>query len=332
MKSNIQGIVGGIALAAALACVGTAHAADDALFTTTAQLSNLSYRLIDLDPNDGVAPSASFDNFSVVLGLPWNDGVPRYSGSLLPTSTLQADVTNGLFQATPSALTASTSITSGDLASQISQTTTGYQSVNVGSSEPYFYSAGSDVDNPYFGTVKLSPNTAIVITGVASVTSSTNSTKLVELINTLKQPGVNNPYVDLTSTVTPNVYLSLSNEESDADFGGFAQSSTDSHFSLNGRRDNYITLTDGYYFDPMPDIEKQSNFSILYANLGSQDKAVRLDVSVGASVNLNGYVDLSSGVVTPPIPETPTIPEPSTYALMALGLVGIGLVRRKAAR
>lgn len=327
MNSKKRGVVGGIALAAAMAFANTAQAADDTIYTSTAQLSNLSFRLIDLDPNDGVTPSVNFGGYAVVFGLPWDDSAPRYSGSLLPTSALQADYQGGMLQATPSALTASSSITSGDLMTQITPATAGFQLVNVSSNPPSMSSVGSDIDNPYWAAINLSPNTAIVISGLASVSSSANTAKLAELINSVTPQDVK-PYVDLFAEVLPAVYVSLNSEDTDFDFGGYVSNVTESRFALDGRRNSFFdNNTLDSFVDPLGEVlTKQSDFSIWYANLGSLDKAVRLDMSVHAGASVNGALDLSSNVVTPP-----TIPEPSTYALMGLGLVGIGLARRKAA-
>ena len=48
-----------------------------------------------------------------------------------------------------------------------------------------------------------------------------------------------------------------------------------------------------------------------------------MSIDFGGTANYIAYDDVTFGSITP------GVPEPSTYALMALGLAGIGLVTRR---
>lgn len=317
MKNFPWGMANGIVLAAAMACASTAQAADDVLFSATAQITGLSYKLIDLTPNDGVAPSVTFNN-SITLNTGNWDGNISYSNSLLPDSTLQTVYMGNVVEASPTGLSVSSTVTSQGLSSELSQldpTLRGSQS---------FYSTStfvspSIVGGGDLGYVTLGANTAIVITGVASMNAEFNTTKTSDLINTLSPSG-STPLLSLYPSLNASIHLSLGTGEYLYGDSTYSMSDTSSHFSMDS----------SWWYDMSAAGDKatagQQPFSIHYMNLADTEKSVSLSLDVSANSQLSGYVEFAPAL---PVDPVPGIPEPGTYALMGLGLAGIGLAHRR---
>ncbi|TAK88757.1 MAG: hypothetical protein EPO09_17695 [Aquabacterium sp.] len=122
MRLTLSSVVAASLFAAS--CLPLAAHAASPLFDGSASLSGLSYQLIDLDPNDGIAPSVTFKTDQGLIfatGMrrmvdlsnqsPNNVYQPLDVGSwLLPASTVSVKSTDGLSTASASADGLSTSV------------------------------------------------------------------------------------------------------------------------------------------------------------------------------------------------------------------------------
>jgi hypothetical protein len=74
--------------------------------------------------------------------------------------------------------------------------------------------------------------------------------------------------------------------------------------------------------------QSTNDFEFGLVNASGQDQTgeVYLNIDVRPNFNFSAYGDI---VPVDPGPITPGVPEPGTYALMGLGLIGITLVRRQ---
>jgi hypothetical protein len=397
------------ALAAALCLLATAHqaVAADAVSAATLSLNNLQYRLIDLDPNDGITPglvsNSAWSVTSVGTGQPVADLVGPFDGYggtsfITPTSApVHEPIIGGLLS--PSApfnitssdggtsfigtsngislnavlnqntlLTASATNTEAyndayayDYATgqygQSSGTITTTHTLTTGSQRLSVTSVPGDgssaTDNPLgMPTTQftLTPNTLLVLQGTASARITADRTAMMATINAL-------PSMDGFYGAGPGHYESASvNSASGAvDLGAqilvadsldinqtFANASgSGAIFNLGIGYDQYQAYG-GSAADATELLQANSvdkDWSIQIANTGNTAKAIYMitTLSVNAQQTLDTTTRISDITFTPNpidpvIPDPGTvIPEPGTYALMGLGLVGIALVRRRQA-
>jgi len=394
-----------LAPALGLALSGTmAQAAD--LATATASVSNLRYRLIDLDPNDGIAPTVTFSGNLVgqanTTTKVTTNGVDYFGAPYTSTNISQNPddltkiVTAPLFGQTGTLEVLSTlpgakaslgpalSASTGLSASAINDSliTSSYSNTYSGTSIDY--SRGDNLVRPY-------------------TTSYTNTSAAVEARHQAQvnqqfaqSPGVTDPDTGWTSDPVqlPNVTLSantllviegtaniglymdqvaldaatraaLGDFTADGRYGGYYGSSTDASVNVSiGSNPNAIIDTilpggtvvsnqqsntfsmsnssDFFAYDGVNGTQNTNDtqtFAVSFANLGSisVQKVLSIDVSANTNVSgsLSGYQSVTtwgdpiSDVPVPTPTPTPGIPEPSTYALMGLGLVGIVVASRR---
>lgn len=188
----------------------------------------------------------------------------------------------------------------------------------------------------------LSANTLLVLEGTLSVSSRADSEAFASFFNSTfaSQPGASSPYgsgsigaiaglrIDPTTTSgflpggsvfdqNPGVYQSLSNNLI-YDF-------------------NQVSQNFGPVLGPQGDSTDSQIVALTFANVGNTEMQAYLDLFVQASTYLTAERSVSNTQTTygDPVPDTPVlppipgIPEPSTYALMGLGLVGIVMARRR---
>ncbi|WP_290644619.1 PEP-CTERM sorting domain-containing protein [Aquabacterium sp.] len=323
MKNMHKGMLNRIVFATVLACASTAQAASDTLFSASAQLSNLSYRLVDLDPNDGIAPSVTFNSIIHVNsgGDAWTDA-PGFSNSLLPSSPLQSSLQDGTAEASSTGLRVYSSLSSQSLLAQVDPNASGYQYVYLNAPMPMVYSMGGGTDPMSIDPahITLSANTAIVITGVASINGTVNAGTQTDLLNALAPQGGSTDAA-LYSKVNAHIGLQLSSLDQDwssNNNNALTVSSASSSFMLEAGWDNASGQDQTF--------SAQRDVLVQYANFGTTDKVIDLDVTLSSNAYTSGYVTLVPAL---PIDPVPGIPEPGTYALMGLGLAGIGLAHRR---
>ncbi len=336
-------------LAASVALMAAWPAAATPLASAGASFGDLRFRLIDLDPNDGIAPGVTFQGG----GFADLEVLDPATGQLTIVNGLQTDF-NGLNFGTQTygndtsslvwngpALTAQATLTTSGIAQRLENntyrydgyygaTTTTNDSVNLTSvgqvgSHPLL---GASEDAPTY-TLTLAANTGIVIEGTASSFLQASAQGQADL-----QAG----WLASTGYEAPEYFLN-SNLSGDVMVNAFLfTASTDSPDSFNGLEVHGSALT---WYDnlnvgwascstcegdlPGSDVTQSRSraFALDFFNYSGQSKDVSLVLQ--ARAGLNGYMSFNASVPLPtgPDPEIPPIPEPGTYALMGLGLVGL---------
>lgn len=332
-----------LACAIALCCHANVQAAADPLVAQASlSLSGLSFQLIDLTPNDGIAPSLSFQTQGMIDT--WNSAYdeatdsyiylgPQFQNSLLPSSPLTHVTPDGMSTLTTTSNSAT--LQSQVTVSQILPSLTPPNTEGVDDYVSNWTTTGTDltVGNAFPGEFQqftLGAGTALVVRGSLSGSYSVDGTAIQAELAA-------NGYTDWSLYHTGR---------SDAAFIMAAQvhdltSEPGSFAGLIGNQVNGIVTSlynDGANYLGSADGEltlhaaASKDFEFTLTNLGSADMTgvMALNLTVGSDLSL--YASRPS-LWTPPIDlppiDVPAIPEPSTYALMGLGLVGIAAVARR---
>jgi hypothetical protein len=319
-----------LALLSAIPAMGQA-ANSPVVSTFTSSLSNVRIELIDLAPNDGIAPSITFSGGGTLSGpsIPLYDSdgqeipnPPIYSNSLLPSSTITKAFDNGntVVTASPTGIEVKSQVTYDDLMSN---------SYGWSTPSPYLnsYSArGASVglqslDDPGInGTYTLSPNTVAVVRGTISNAWTLDG----RAISSQLDPKYTSWSIDQSGGT--NSFLQILHQSEFVDAQGNSQGGASSGGGAN--EDMSISAHASQTNDALQSNQSTNDFEFGLVNPNGQDQIG--DVYV--SVDVHPYLYLTAyGEIVPidPGPITPGIPEPTTYALMGLGLVGITLVRRQ---
>lgn len=305
------------ASALSLALCGPGWAQSDAVLSTgSAWISGLSYRLVDLDLNDGISPWVRFNQ------------VGAYAGYQQPNDAQHIQLSDDIFSrpigsvTSPSGeLSAGSSGTAYTSSSQLKAGTV--QNLTGLGTQPHDWlyvdsngvvsGYGSSVDDsgvpsPLLGehAWTLSPHTALVIEGTTQVNASVDLSLLTQ--GSLVQDMLAGPYgVQLTTMAFTSVQLSAEDADGEA-FGDAADAFVSAAQILDA---GGLSLSPDL---PLSD-SLGNSFSIRLSNAGRDE--------------LNGHLFMSLGTAS--ILETTPIPEPGTFALMTVGLGLIGW-RVKSAR
>lgn len=324
------------AILSALPLMAKADDTSPVVSSSTVTLSNLRFELVDINPNDGITPSVSFD-LTGQLSVTDVSGTTStsYSNALLPLTPTTLVSSNGHSSITTTAdsvtLKSFTTLQDALSASSGFTTTPGYNDGNTGSNN----SANLSVSNPQsiagnltgmnFGQFTLSANTILRITGTATSSSTLDATPLLAAL-----PGnAQNPAVWINKY--PNYQAAT------LALGKLTVAQNGDASSITGLQGSAATLA----YPPSLSVSQTSTaasytqsqaFDLVFTNLGDTSTVGDVLWTLGASEQLStGWSYLLPDVIVPP-PDVPGIPEPSTYALMGLGLVGIALTRRRIAR
>ena len=328
----------------ALSCLLTSNHAQAAMVDITTTLSGLSYRLIDLAPEDGIAPSLMFSTSSKV-------GLATYSGEHTNSSTtvLAGGVFNGVAgqvtsgggtaQASysPGLISASLSVGGDDLPSQGS----GYQATFMEihgtlPTDDYPFPVEGEGDMSFI----LSPHTALVIEADVSVQHAVN--QAAYLGSAHAQTLANNQQT-LTALSFSGVYMSL---------GQFNDLAAPEAFQAQYASEADFLIEKQHSFDQGDEFSLERRTLVVgIANGLDTEQALTFRLEGGAMIDfftyLTDYPGDPGGGIDPVDPVdpidpigpigggggvAPAIPEPSTWALMGLGLLGVaGATRRHAA-
>ena len=340
MNKKLTPICHALALALCAALTAPSAHADALISSATASITNLRYRLIDLDLTDGITPGLSINGAWIGnLNATGSDGASLsgsggYRSGVLPFSNNAAVVTS--------------------LANGVASTTIGGSELTASSSlyqSNLFKISSTDISyGPYEPGVTVSNQSTTTYASSYSIVGSNPTLKFQVTAHTLLVvEGTYNSsiYVDRSSMVDSTILVNgPMHQETVSSHDGFGN--VDSGMSVvltdsedTGNEMSAFTKTEFFYdqfgfFDDASGLydadtaaltktfASSSDWSTQIANSGNGTKTMFLTASVGAVMfskltHVNTIVDRTN------------LPEPGTYALMGLGLVGMSLVRRRQA-
>ncbi|NBD19146.1 hypothetical protein GTZ97_00485 [Aquabacterium fontiphilum] len=287
--------------AALLASAGLSHAQlapHDTVMFAHASLTNLQVTLIDLTPDDGVAPSATFlaQRYALSTHYGSNPFAMRQTTLVWPEVDLLSDP-----ERAASGLSAKAELNATTAASLV-------QDWQASPPMGYFGLAGetqtyrTEVTPEPVASVLLGSGTGIVLRGTWSMWGSTDLDALLTPVASLDED-TRDP------TLMTEVYAGFSPI-------GFRPGLTGLHGIASGEG----TGTESNF-----GFSNTGTFEIGFGNLGDEEAAVALTLLAKASVMAN-----FSGLRIPTIPDIQppvAIPEPASAALMLVGLVGLLALR-----
>lgn len=194
----------------------------------------------------------------------------------------------------------------------------------------------------------------LLIEGTATLTSQFDRSTLIDLYNSTSvyDSNTNSNYSYAYGQTSGTLNLELmgqqgeiivlpGNTESTSIAGSVLSLSSVVNFSPSGAYLNNTGYNSGNYVEDMTGgTGDTQNFALAYAHMGNDPADVSFRIFVDSTVlqEFDGYVTRSVtelgapvDVVTPPV-VVPSIPEPGTYALMGLGLIGMSAAVRRTRR
>jgi hypothetical protein len=371
--SPLKALNAAVLLALAATGVQSAQAAAP-LVSGSVQLNGLTFQLIDLNPDDGIAPSFTLTspaglNYSDVVGSTDLSTSPVFNwatGSASPLPSSNSASTKGLstLTTTPSSLALTSKLLQQDLTTDTAsypqqyangpdliqrtdtQTTTGAMS----SADLTYYKDGVsryDMDGNWvrnFGGT-LSANTALIITGQSTLNARIDRASLSDAaaaVGSSLNAGEDVSYQGYASAM---LYLRITDGDTgntpiyyNAPAEGQFNATFDSNMVLQARTGTpgvVISDTTGESFtDAQVDQSLTQRFSLVAFNSGGTERNIGFVLDARTTAKWDVTKLSTTTVITPNpdwVPGTPTpgIPEPSTYALMGLGLVGIAAAARR---
>ncbi len=320
-----------LALAAALCLGSSAQAASDPLLAQTSlTLNGLSFQLIDLTPDDGIAPSLNFQTqvFIDISRQGAGDMTPDYLGqpyqnSLLPPpqAYISADGMGSL-TSTADSVTLQSQLPLSQLLPQPSPTD------EAGTVDRVTRDAFQDMDmfvadgvhkfadgnqgsiGAYGLPFTLGAGTGLVLQGTASTHLTFDGSALRTELDAYGYE-----FWNLNAKLDADVMFSMSDIDG-MDLPNMLWFSKASSMKFDQDSMN----------DTLSATKSQSfKFSLLNPHDTEMAGSVLLSLGIGSHLTL----DASRTEITDPPIDIPAIPEPSTYALMGLGLVGIAAVARR---
>ncbi|MBA4110986.1 MAG: hypothetical protein C0487_15485 [Leptothrix sp. (in: Bacteria)] len=290
------------------------QAADQVLASASASLTNLQIQVIDLTPDDGIAASVTF-SLGVLVSDHFEAGAEAsdisrttFDLNALSSTGWTGTVSTGTYSFSSSALSLTSEAKASELHAAMSNIYSPGNHVTGFSKSLYFDVVAPEV-SLYYTPFFMGANTAVIISGNAVTTSSSAAVPSGELAS-LFDPAVSDiSQLAVETSASGYVQLSLDGQGRPRADTGYPNSVQVLSYSEQG-----VEGTDGPWVQSSP----------FFLSLENASSETTTDAFV-----LSLRVDVSAGVIAPDL-STPAIPEPSTYALMGLGLAGIGLARRRA--
>lgn len=279
---------------------------------SSASISGLTFTLIDLTPNDGVAPSFSFltSAGSTALTISAND---TFVGEIDSASRTRP----GMFSFSQQALAELTRAGARGSVDDKSLSVSGYANgpqttYNASASTGYISSSYYYYGQPL--TLSLSANSVLLIDANVSLTASASNPQACTYYYYCNNAG------ELASASATS-YLSYNYTGSpiSSSYSGAQtlslQASAQGEYSLGNYQYDPATGSYTYVYATYPKHEDNKQLNDVLRSVFSNSSSLTQSASFGLSVAVSGQATTSA-----------LIPEPSTYALFAQGLVFGGLV------
>ncbi len=290
------------------------------LGSATASLTNLKVTLVDLDPSDGIAPSATFGPGLLATFFQQNavfaDGINQETGGLFNPTAASGSDGKVSYELSATGITLSSVSDSADLPPA---DTRAVRSVSLSSGVIYRNIGDPDPEAsfPEMGRFTLGANTGMVISGSADVSAAGPTSADVQaadipaLFND-SQVDMSKLLLSFSTSAVVDLFIS-SALNADGDYEGDLPNGTTGSF----RRAASVNGVDS------PEDSGSGSFALTLTNASAES----LEAVVSFGMTASTRVFASASRVT--VPEVPAIPEPSTYLLMGLGLAGIGFARSR---
>ena len=354
-----------VSLATLLACIGSAHAET---FSSTISLSGLTLRLVDLNLDDGITPAVSLfgqpmaasgwqdvstGEFATVYRVPLDpnqlfspgseslvspdaSGVSGLEGNwgnnaVRLRTELSGDATRLRGELGSGAISSMTFVQSGTAINPATGLLTRYDDFNTGTtptlSRGNLQTLNFDPETEEFTELSLevTPNTAVYLEGTLDLSVTFNTALLPQLLNDTDLAAAG--YADANAYISAQVVIPgepVSGES--REYGVWVDVSPDGVRDVLDYSPERGTLTDTSY-------AQRESFSHILGETGDDIGGMTFGLLALSSVKINLVGQATSGepvrVWGAVVPTAPVIPEPSTWALMGLGLAGVGWAARR---
>jgi PEP-CTERM motif len=353
-----------LALACAWACasVGVAHAGSVSLAQASGSIRNFKVELVDLDPNDDITPAIVYtDWINATPGLGVLGQITYQGGNIVTTQEAGVDLigdtsslfpsgaqdvtsTDGLVSAfaSPDSMSTVLTLQQSDLSRMVladpdyfgnrqQLIATGENRLGQFAGFPSYltqadgsYRLASPANDPLISgeySFTLTPNTRMVVTADLDVSALLNTTQLPQdWLDAAANPAAGDYQVAGTS-VMAQALLRLSQASSSMP-APETLADTAAYFEMLRQgyqwSEAYLVASDDILHTAQNAVSSQASARLVLDNRTNTEMLGSLGVITSAGADLEGPLQVTA------------IPEPSTYALMGLGLVGLCLAKRRA--